>query len=287
VRRRTDGKGNPALYYPMGRVMTAMKKITGQSERRPIGRANLLLAGLPALDRRRLTSGCEEIELEFGDVLCAQGAGVRHVYFPTGGFISLLVDSPHGPALEVGLVGTEGAVGLTLALGVNVAPVRAFVQGSGSALRMETARFSRELARSAALRRTVNRYLYVLMSQLAQMTPCTRFHLVEARLARWLLMTRDRANSDEFHLTQEFIASMLGVRRAGVTRAASLLQKRGLVRYSRGRMIILDGRRLEGLSCPCYAIANDTYARFMGQPAPLESTGRLGSRRSVSFFTTS
>jgi CRP-like cAMP-binding protein len=210
-----------------------------------------------------LISGCEEVKLNFGEVLCAQDDRIRHVYFPTGGFISLIVERFHGAGLEVGLVGIEGAVGVTLALAVDVAPMRAFVQGSGSALRMEAARFSRELERSPALRRAVNLYLYVLMSQLAQMSTCTRFHDVQARLARWLLMTRDRANSDGFYLTQEFIASMLAVRRVGVTHAATLLKKRGLVRYSRGWMTILDGRRLEEVACPCYSTAKDTYTRVM------------------------
>ncbi len=150
-----------------------------------------------------------------------------------------------------------------MALGVSTAPLSPIVQGSGSALRIEAARFVSELEHSAALRSAMSRYLYVFMTQLAAMAPCARFHIVEARLARWLLMTRDRTASDDFYLTQEFMAYMLGVRRVGVTRAARVLRERRLVSYSRGYINILDVRGLEAASCSCYATGRDTYARFM------------------------
>jgi CRP-like cAMP-binding protein len=225
---------------------------------------NLLLACLTRAERQRLTARCESVELVFGDVLCEQGDRIRHVYFPTGGFISLISDIDNHPSLEVGLIGVEGMLGASLALGVDIAPLRAIVQGTGSALRMDAAAFSREFARTRGLSRTINRYLYVLMSQLAQMAACTRFHLVEARLARWLLMTHDRAHSDDFHLTQSFVAYMLGVRRAGIVRAARALQRRKLIRYSRGNMTILDAAGLEGASCSCYATARGVHARLLG-----------------------
>lgn len=224
---------------------------------------NLLLAALPRAESRRLIACCEPVELTFGEVLHEQGDPIRHVYFPTASFISLL-SSPDGrPGLEVGLIGTEGMLGTSLLLGVNIAPLRALVQGAGAALRLDAAQFSRALEQSLALETELKRYLYVLMSQFAQMAACTRFHRVEERLARWLLMTRDRAHSDEFYLTQEFIAYMLGVRRAGITRAASALQKRKMIHYKRGVVTVLDGRRLEAAACECYQSAIQMYARLM------------------------
>lgn len=224
---------------------------------------NLLLAALPPDESRRLIARCEKVELGFEDVLCDVGDRIRHVYFPTASFISLVSSVDNGSRLEVGLVGAEGMFGVSVMLGVEVGSLRALVQGAGPALRMDAAQLHRELKRSPLLAKTLNTYLYVLMNQLAQMAVCARFHVVEARLARWLLMTRDRAHSNEFRLTQEFLAYMLGVRRAGITRAASTLQKRKLIRYSRGKMKILDGRGLEAVSCECYATANQMYTSLM------------------------
>ena len=224
---------------------------------------NRLLAALPDKTSAQMLANCESVDLVFADVLCLPGDRIHHVYFPTESFISLVAPVDGYAGLEVGMVGSEGMFGVSLMLGVDVSPLHALVQGAGQALRMNATRFRRQLASSRALRQGLNRYTYVLISQLAQTAACTRFHVVEARLARWLSMTRDRAGSDEFYLTQEFLSHMLGVRRVGVTKAASSLQKHKLISYSRGVISILDRNGLEAAACGCYLADKKTYDRIM------------------------
>ena len=218
--------------------------------------ANSLLAALPGKNYRRLASGLEPVELKFGDVLYEPGHEMRHVYFPGNSLVSLLTVVDGRMALEVGMVGREGMVGLPLALGAQVSPVRALVQGGGMAMRMSSARFAREIRRSPRLQQGVHHYANALMAQVSQTAACNRFHVIGARLARWLLMTRDRVGSGEFRLTHEFLSHMLGVRRVGVTQAARTLQARKLIDYSRGQIRILDHKGLEAAACECYALVN-------------------------------
>ena len=224
---------------------------------------NCLLAALPGSDRKHFLSGCEQVELVYGNILCEPGEIIRHVYFPTDSFISLVTPVEGHNSLEVALVGREGMHGIPLMLGMEVAALQAVVLGSGSAWRIGAERFRSELEHSVALRRYLNRYIHVLMIQLAQTAACTRFHVVEERLARWLLMTQDRACSTKFHITHEFLAHMLGVRRVGVTKAAGSLQQKKLISYSRGDITIHDIGGLEAASCPCYRTAKEAYERIL------------------------
>jgi len=218
-----------------------------------------MLAALPRKQYQGLLSGLESVALRFGEVLYEPGERIRFVYFPGDSLVSLLTLVDGQSALEVGMVGREGMVGVPLSLGADVSPVRALVQGAGAAMRMKAARFSKEIRRSPQLQQEVNRYTGVLMAQITQTAACNRFHVVEARLARWLLMTQDRLRSDEFPLTHEFLGHMLGVRRVGVTKAARALQERRLIRYSRGNIQILNRRGLKASACSCYELVKDMY----------------------------
>jgi CRP-like cAMP-binding protein len=214
---------------------------------------NSLLAALPRDDYQALLGELEAVALTYGDVLYEPGERIRHVYFPSDAQVSLLIVMAE-KALEVGLVGREGMVGIPLALGTEVSAIRVVVQGSGGALRMKAASFRAALARCPALQHEVHRYAYAKLSQARQTAACNRFHEVEARLAGWLLLTSDRVRSDQFHLTHEFVAATLGIRRVGVTNAAGALQGRGLISYQRGDIRILDRHGLEKASCGCYEI---------------------------------
>lgn len=224
---------------------------------------NHLLDLLPAKDRKRLLAVCEPVHLALAEVLCEPGTATQHAYFPTTGFISLVAKIDQGAGVEVGMVGREGMLGAQLSLGVLAAPVHAVVQGAGMALRIGTVAFRRELKLSLALQKILKIYVHVLMVQLATSAACQRFHQVNARLARWLLMSEDRAGTETFHVTQEFLAYMLGVRRVGVTAAASALHKAGLIEYYRGEIKVLNRLGLEQTACSCYKSDQAAYADLL------------------------
>jgi CRP-like cAMP-binding protein len=224
---------------------------------------NRLLASLPDKDHRQVLTSCESVELALDEVINEPGEQIRHVYFPTECFFSLVTPPIDHAGLEVRLVGSEGMVGTPLVLGIDVTLLRTVVRGAGPAWRMTAEQFPEALGKSTALQATLNRYLFVLTNQVEQMVACTRFHLLEARLARWLLMTQDRAHSDHFHATHEFLALLLGVRRVGVTKAATALQQRNLIHYSRGHIRVLDRPGLRAAACACYGESEALYERFL------------------------
>ena len=224
---------------------------------------NRLIDGLSRVDRGRLVKACEAVPLALNQVLGEPGDIQRTVYFPIKGFISMvsLVDGQRG--VEVGMVGREGVVGGHALLGVPSWPWRVVVQGQGEGLRLGLAAFTAQAAQSTSLRRAVCRHLYVLMAQQAATSACTRFHLIGPRLARWLLMSQDRAESDEFRITHEFLAYMLGVRRVGITAAAGDLQRQGLIDYHRGEIRVLDRPGLEAAACSCYGSDKRLYQAWV------------------------
>ena len=232
-----------------GRTSVKVRRIAATPR---AGADNRLLAALPSKDYALLASGLEPVTITHGEVLCEPGEPMREVYFPNNSLVSLLTLVEGHRALEVGLVGREGMIGASLALGVAKSSVRALVQGTGIAMRMNAKRFLREFRRSQALQRVLLQFTDRLMVQISQTAACNHYHLVEARLARSLLMTAERMRSAEFRLTHEFLAAMLGVRRVGVTVAAVALQSRGFIRYSRGNITIVDRQGLETACCPCY-----------------------------------
>ena len=221
---------------------------------------NHLIARLPDAARLRLMALCEPVQLGLSEVLCEPGGMTPYVYFPVDGFISLVSRVDAHPGLEVGMVGREGMFGAHVCLGVAASPLRAVVQGRGAAWRIDSMRFRREVARNAAMQAQINRYRYVLMAQLANASACVRFHQIEPRLARWLLMSQDRAHASSFLMTHEFLAYMLGVRRVGITTAAGTLQRSGLIEYARGHLTVLDRSGLEAAACSCYATDRQIYA---------------------------
>ncbi|MGB6352586.1 MAG: Crp/Fnr family transcriptional regulator [Steroidobacteraceae bacterium] len=224
---------------------------------------NHLIELLPPKERLHLLSLTEPVQLVQSVVLSEVGTPTRHIYFPVEGFISLVTSIEGKPVLEVGMAGREGMLGAQVALGVPSQPMHALVQGPGSALRIGLKVFQEELGRNTALKPLLDRYIYVLMGQLASSAACTRFHEINPRLARWLLMMQDRAHSNAFGVTHQFLGFMLGVRRVSITAAAGALQKKGLIEYHRGQVTVLNRKGLEAASCSCYADDRRVYARIM------------------------
>jgi CRP-like cAMP-binding protein len=228
--------------------------------------ANLLLAALPPEELAHMLPLLDQVTVGVGEVLCEPDDPIGHIYFPHDCLLSLLAVAEGRMTLEVGLVGREGMLGATVALGHETTQVRAVVQRAGSASRMACAAFRDEFTRNPSLQRVLYRYTDTLLAQAIQIAVCSRYHVLEARLARSLLVTRDRLQSEKFHLTHEFLAHALGVRRVGVTKAASALQQQGLIIYSRGNIEILDAEGLAAAACTCYEIVREAGA-VMAAPA--------------------
>lgn len=225
--------------------------------------ANHLLAQLPPQEYERLSIHLEHVTLALGDVLHYPQEPVTHVYFPTSGTVSVIATFEDGGGVEVGVVGNEGMFGLNVVLGSLTTPHEAIVQLAGGAYRTPASVIREEFKKGGQLHDLILRYTQAFIIQLGQTAACNRSHPIGGRLARWLLMSHDRAVSDELHLTHEFIANMLGTRRAGVSEAAGKLQNDGLIRYSRGHIQIIDRKGLESITCECYPIVKREFDRLL------------------------
>lgn len=226
---------------------------------------NRLLAALPPEEYQRLLPQLEFVSLDLGRVLYQVGQPIDYVYFPHRSMISLVMVLQDGSTAEVGLVSGNGMVGIPVILGSDISFNLAIVQIADGAMRMPADSLKTEFKRGGSLQALLLRYVQALLTQVSQTAACNRLHGLEARLARWMLLVQDTIHSNELQLTQEFIAQMLGVRRAGVTIAAGALQQAGLIRYSRGKITILDRQGLEAISCECYRVIENEYDRLLAQ----------------------
>jgi CRP-like cAMP-binding protein len=227
---------------------------------------NRLLASLPQEDYDRLLAKCELVALPFKHILYEANHAIEAIYFPIDGVISLLIMLEDGEAIEVATVGNEGIVGIPLFLGAERGPDHAFSQIPGAALRMAADVFKAEVTQDGPFKDLLQRYVHALFRQLAQGSACNRAHSAEQRFCKWMLMVQDRVRSERFPLTQEFIAQMLGVRRATVTEVAGTLQQAGLISYHRGIITILDREGLEQVACTCYGITKRAFDQLFGAP---------------------
>ena len=226
--------------------------------------ANRLLGMLTRSDYGRLHPHLQRIPLEYRQSLYRVHAPIGFVYFIETGVGALVNTMANGDASEVGTIGNEGVVGLPILLGDHTAPTSVYVQVPGAGLRMKATEFKKELARSSSMQAVMLRYAHAFFNQVAQSAACNQFHSIQQRCCRWMLMTRDRMQSDDFLLTQEFLAMMLGVQRTGVSAAARGLQQAGLIRYKRGNVTIIDRVGLEGRSCECYRVSKMEFDRLLG-----------------------
>jgi len=224
---------------------------------------NQLLSLLPQGDRKRILARCDRISLDIKTVLYEANGAMPHVYFPLSGMVSLVLNTQEGQTIEVGTIGNEGMLGTPLVLGADKSPVEALIQVSGDLLRMTAKDFRLELKRSSTLRDVAQRFAKVLMNHISQSVVCNRIHPVEKRICRWLLMTHDRVGLDDIGLTQQFVSQMLGVRRPSVTVVAGTLRQAGLIKYSRGKMAILNRKGLEAGACECYQIVKRESERLL------------------------
>lgn len=227
---------------------------------------NALLEALPAADRDSLLEKMERVASPIRETIYESNGPIRHAYFPLAGVYSLVVIMSDGQTVEAATVGNEGMVGMPLYFGAESSPHRALAQIEGEALRMRAKDFRAALEHEGPLHDVLRRYYQGLVNQMAYSVACNRLHSIEERMCRWLLMSHDRVAEDQFSLTQEFLAQMLGVRRPSVTVVAGVLQKAGMIAYARGRIVILDRERLEASACECYSIVRDEFDRLVGTP---------------------
>jgi CRP-like cAMP-binding protein len=229
---------------------------------------NHLLASLADAEFDRLAPNLELVEMPLGEVLYESGGHLSHVYFPTTSIISLLYVMEDGASAEIAVVGNEGILGVSLFMGGETTPSRAIVQSAGHSYRLKSRLLKDEFSRGGSVMHLLLRYTQALITQMAQTAVCNRHHSVEQQLCRWLLLSLDRLSSYELTMTQELIANMLGVRREGVTEAAGTLRRAGIIRYSRGRITVLDRRRLEQEVCECYSVVKREFDRLLAEPPP-------------------
>ena len=229
-----------------------------------LARANRLVAALPAEPRAFLLEHCELVDLQRQDILTVAGQRAEHVYFPIDSFVAAVLNLENMNSVQVGLIGNEGMVNVSLVLGMHVASLTSVVQGAGRAFRIRHCEMQELLDVNPSLHEVLHRYIALCMDQLAHNMACASCHTVEQRLARWLLMARDRAQSSELVLTHEVLAFMLGIRRERVTQTASTMQKQGLISYSRGDLMLLDTPQLEAIACSCYQTDLAAYERALG-----------------------